>query len=172
MNSQFKLKFLQYLNAHQKTKGFTLVELLVVVIIIGILAAIALPNLLSQVAKGRQSEAKNALGVINRAQQAYRAERSTFTVISNLPVSNNFQYYQPAAGGANDQTFASHGLTAQTTYANDIRAYSSAVAQSSSGNFSAIICENNSPTVGGAQTINTATSLTSANCPANTQQVK
>ncbi|NJL10791.1 MAG: general secretion pathway protein GspH, partial [Calothrix sp. SM1_7_51] len=47
------------------------IELLVVVIIIGVLAAIALPSLLSQVSKARQTEARNNVGAINRGQQAY-----------------------------------------------------------------------------------------------------
>jgi prepilin-type N-terminal cleavage/methylation domain-containing protein len=49
-------------------QGFTLVELLVSIIIVGLLAAIALPSFLSQEAKARGSEAKAHLGMINRSQ--------------------------------------------------------------------------------------------------------
>ncbi|WP_414645174.1 type IV pilin protein, partial [Candidatus Deferrimicrobium sp.] len=45
-------------------KGFTLIELMIVVAIIGILAAIAIPNFLRFQAKSKQSEAKTNLGGI------------------------------------------------------------------------------------------------------------
>jgi len=58
----------------QNQKGFTLIELMIVVAIIGILAAIAIPNFLTYQAKSKQSEAKVGLGAIATSSIAYNAE--------------------------------------------------------------------------------------------------
>jgi len=55
-------------------KGFTLIELMIVVIIVGILAAIIIPLLLSRVEKAKYSEGKAIAGQIATAVRAYVAE--------------------------------------------------------------------------------------------------
>ena len=59
-------------------KGFTMIELLVVILILASLAIVALPNFLSQVGRSREVEYQNAIGAINRAQQAYHFENGSF----------------------------------------------------------------------------------------------
>lgn len=59
-------------------KGFSLIELMVVVAIIGILATIAIPNFNRFSAKARQSEAKGYLSAIYSGAKAFEAEHTRF----------------------------------------------------------------------------------------------
>ncbi len=61
-----------------KEKGFTLIELMIVVAILGILAAIAIPNFMRFQAKSKQSEAKTNLGAIGTTAEAWRTENDTY----------------------------------------------------------------------------------------------
>ncbi len=61
-------------------KGFTLIELMIVVAIIGILAAIAIPNFRNYQMKAKTAEAKTNIGAIRTSQEAYKAENDVYIV--------------------------------------------------------------------------------------------
>lgn len=60
-------------------KGFTLIELITVVIIIAIMAALALPQYTRFMERGHGSTAKNALNMIRKAEATYFALNSAYT---------------------------------------------------------------------------------------------
>jgi type IV pilus assembly protein PilA len=70
----------------RKQEGFTLIELMIVVAIIGILAAIAIPNFLQYQLKSRQSEAKVNLNAIKTSMIAFQAEKSCYIGIASMGV--------------------------------------------------------------------------------------
>jgi type IV pilus assembly protein PilA len=67
-------------------KGFTLIELMIVVAIIGILAAIAIPNFLTYQAKAKSSEAKTNLNGIRTSEIAFFAENGAYVAAVPNPV--------------------------------------------------------------------------------------
>ena len=68
-------------------KGFTLIELMIVVAIIGILAAIAIPNFLQYQMKSRQGEAKTNLQAIRTSQISFQAERGCYLGLTAEPIT-------------------------------------------------------------------------------------
>ena len=66
-------------------KGFTLIELMVVILIVGILAAVAIPILRGRIDAAKWSEGKAMMGSIGTSIRAYAAEKATAADVGALP---------------------------------------------------------------------------------------
>ncbi len=86
----------------KKMRGFTLIEVMIVVAIIGILSAIAIPNFMRFQARSKQSEAKTNLKALYTAQKAYFGEKDRYL--------NNFKTigFEPEAGNRYSYGQTSH----------------------------------------------------------------
>jgi len=105
---------------YRKMRGVTLMELMIVVVIIGILAAIAYPNYRQYVARAKRTEARAALLKIAANQERFYLQNNTYTmdmVLLGFPVGTAFitnsNSYSISVTAANANNF-----TAIATYQN------------------------------------------------------
>lgn len=101
--------------------GFTLIELMIVVAIVGILAAIAYPSYTDSVRKGRRAEAITALYQLQLAEEKWRANNAAYTstlsdlgIAATVPASGTAYYDIAIAAGANGTSFSATA-TAKST---------------------------------------------------------
>ena len=93
----------------ESNKAFTLIELMVVIIIIGILAAVAIPMMQGRIDSARWSEGKAIMGIIARALRTHIAEKEkNFTPVPTMaqlgfePGDLDGTYFTGGESGTND----------------------------------------------------------------------
>ncbi len=87
-----------------RQQGFTLIELMIVVAVLSIVAALAIPNFLRYQAKSRQAEARTNLGGIFIAETSFYGEQTRYGSFREVGfniagVSNRYNYGGPLTGG-------------------------------------------------------------------------
>ena len=93
-------------------KGFTLIELMIVVAIIGILAAIAIPSFLAMQLRAKRSELPTNLDAIRTAEKAYHAEWDNYTNCAATPPITDIGRNAIAFTGGGEDSFEVLGWTA------------------------------------------------------------
>ncbi len=102
----------------EQNSGFTLVELMVVVGIIGVLSAVAIPNFKGYQARAKQSEAKVLLSSIYNAETATMSDYDQYaTCIEMLGFENAAgKYYGAGFGGGEDPTVTIPGCSTNSVF--------------------------------------------------------
>jgi len=80
---------IKYRELRKKSKGFTLIELMIVVAIVAILAAIAIPQYRKFQLKSKTSEAKTNIGALRTCEEAYASEHDVYLALPVAPSSGS-----------------------------------------------------------------------------------
>jgi type IV pilus assembly protein PilE len=96
-------------------RGFTLIELMIVVAIAGILAAVAYPSFMDQVRKARRADAIDVVSRVQQAQERWRANNPAYAALATLGIaaaSPGGYYTIASTPGANAAAANSYTVTA------------------------------------------------------------
>lgn len=76
--------------SHRRPGGFTLIELMITVAVVGILAAIAYPSFMDSIRKSHRTDAFAALSAVQQAQERWRSNQSAYTTaLTPLPSASS-----------------------------------------------------------------------------------
>ena len=93
----------------RQQNGFTLIELMIVLAIVAVLAAIAIPSYTEQVRKGRRADAARAVGQLQLSLERWRAENPSYANCGSPPCGSGTYPVMPTS---NFYTIAVSGQTA------------------------------------------------------------
>jgi len=100
-------------------QGFTLIELMIVVAILGIISAVAIPAYNGYVQNGRVSECANEIAAISLAQKQFFLENNSYFPAAGTTVttvSANYTAIENASGGYFRSTYREHGTIGDPLY--------------------------------------------------------
>jgi type IV pilus assembly protein PilE len=106
-------------NCRARHQGFSLIELMIAVAVVGILLAVALPSYQGSVRKGRRAEAINAINAVQQAQERSRANFATYCDndhLSTAPTASQCGLKVPATTASGYYTVAIGSSPTGTSY--------------------------------------------------------
>lgn len=77
----------------RKKRGFTLIELMIVVLVIAVLAGLALSGYQNQVRKSRRAEARQVIADLALKQEKYRSNNTTYGTVAQIGSAQTAAYY-------------------------------------------------------------------------------
>jgi type IV pilus assembly protein PilA len=101
---------------HKTQRGFSLIELLIVVAIIGIIAAIAIPHFMNSRQAAHNASAFSSLRLIHTAQISYRMRNTQYGDLTTLRNANMIDDPLLASGTRSNYTFVINGATISPSF--------------------------------------------------------